>query len=68
VQSADGNWKLITFLFCFANCLSIYSGRFNYLSLVVLSVQERVILTLFDDLDGIIFRLVNDGKVKIPGK
>lgn len=40
----------------------------NYLSLVVLSVQERVVLTLFDNLDGIIFRLVNDGKVKIPGK
>lgn len=40
----------------------------NYLSLVVLSVQEQVVLTLFDNLDGIIFRLVNDGKVKIPGK
>lgn len=40
----------------------------NYLSLVVLSVQERVVLTLFDNLHGIIFRLVNDGKVKIPGK
>lgn len=48
--------------------MSLSSGRFNYLSLVVLSVQERVILTLFDDLDGIIFRLMNDGKVKIPGK
>lgn len=48
--------------------MSISLWKFNYLSLVVLSVQEWVILTLFDDLDGIIFRLVDDGKVKIPGK
>lgn len=41
---------------------------FNYLSLVVLSVQERVVLTLFDNLDGVLFRLMYDGKVKIPGK
>lgn len=40
----------------------------NYLSLVVLSVQEGVILTLFDDLEGIVLCLMDDGKMKIPGK
>lgn len=38
----------------------------KYLSLVVLCVQEWVFVTLFDDLNGLVFCFVNNGEVEKP--
>lgn len=49
-------------LFCCFGCFG------NYLSLVVLSVEEWVVDAVLDDLEGFILSLVYDGEMQVPGK